>query len=126
MTEHLFFAIINIDSVEDWKMMCTQGLRDYDGIYSLKILAHFRSKVFVTQINCLTGAIISETYIRHILRRLYLTTIRSSAIEQNVELYADFESVEKTNVTVRQPNALVDFIPPVRDYEFSYGPLRAT
>ena len=30
---------------------------------------------YVTQINCLTGAIISETYIRHILRRLYLTTI---------------------------------------------------
>ncbi len=54
--------------VEDRKMMCTQGLRDYDSIYSLKILAHFRSKVledfphYVTQINCLTGAIISETY----------------------------------------------------------------
>jgi hypothetical protein len=43
-------------------------------ILFLKILAHFRSKVLVvfyhsvTQINCLTGAIISETYIRHILR----------------------------------------------------------
>jgi len=72
--------------VEDRKMMCTQGLRDYDWIYSLKILAHFRSKVledflhYVTQINCLTGAIISETYIWHILRRLYLTTIRSSTV----------------------------------------------
>ncbi len=60
--------------VEDRKMMCTRGLRDYDWFYSLKILAHFRSKVLVdfhhsvTQINCLTGAIISETYIRHILR----------------------------------------------------------
>ncbi len=66
--------------------MCTRGLRDYDWFYSLKILAHFRSKVLVdfhhsiTQINCLTGAIISETYIRHILRSLYLTTIRSSTI----------------------------------------------
>jgi hypothetical protein len=55
-------------------MTCTQGLRDYDSFYSLKILAHFRSKVLVdfhhsvTQINCLTGAIISETSIRHILR----------------------------------------------------------
>jgi hypothetical protein len=55
-------------------MTCTQGRLDYDYIYSLKILAHFRSKVledfphYVTQINCLTGAIISETYIRHILR----------------------------------------------------------
>ncbi len=56
-------------------MTCTQGRLDYDWIYSLKILAHFiRSKVledflhYVTQINCLTGAIISETYIRHILR----------------------------------------------------------
>jgi hypothetical protein len=75
-----------IGDVEDRKMMCTQGLRDYDSfyMYSLKILAHFRSKVledfphYVTQVNCLTGAIISETFIRHILRRLHLTTIRSS------------------------------------------------
>jgi hypothetical protein len=43
-------------------------------IFSLKTLAPFRSKVlvdflhYVTQINCLTGAIISETYIRHISR----------------------------------------------------------
>jgi len=64
----------NIENVEDQKMSCTQGHLDYNWIYSLKILAHFRSKVlvdfhhFVTQINCLTGAIISETYIRHILR----------------------------------------------------------
>jgi hypothetical protein len=49
-----------------------------------KDIGAFRSKVledfphYVTQINCLTGAIISETYIRNILRRLYLTTIRSS------------------------------------------------
>ncbi len=56
------------------KMTCTQGRLDYDWFYSLKILAHFRSKVledflhYVTQINCLTGAIISETYIWHILR----------------------------------------------------------
>ncbi len=56
-------------------MTCTQGRLDYDWIYSLKTLAHFRSKVledfphYVTQINCLTGAIIA----RHILRRLYLT-----------------------------------------------------
>ncbi len=61
-------------SVEDRKMTCTQGQLDYDWIYSLKILAHFWSKVledfhhYVTQINCLTGATISETYIRHILR----------------------------------------------------------
>ncbi len=34
-----------IDTVEDRKMTCTQGRLDYDGIYSLKILAHFRSKV---------------------------------------------------------------------------------
>jgi hypothetical protein len=50
-------------------MTCTQGRLDYDGIYSLKILAHFRSKVLVdfhhsvTQINCLNGAIISKTYV---------------------------------------------------------------
>jgi hypothetical protein len=56
------------------EMMCTQGRLDYDWFYSLKTLAHFRSKVlvdflhYVTQINCLTGAIIA----RHILRRLYL------------------------------------------------------
>ncbi len=56
------------------KMTCTQGRLDYDWFYSLKILTRFRSKVledflhYVTQINCLTGAIISETYIRHILR----------------------------------------------------------
>jgi hypothetical protein len=55
-------------------MRYTQGHLDYDCLYSLKIFAHFRSKVLVdfhhsvTQINCLTGAIISETYIRHILR----------------------------------------------------------
>jgi hypothetical protein len=55
-------------------MTCTQGHLDYDRFYSLKILAHFRPKVLVdfhhsvTQINCLTGAIISETYKRHILR----------------------------------------------------------
>jgi hypothetical protein len=64
----------NIERVEDRKMTCRQGRLDYDWIYSLKILAHFRSKVLVdfhhsvTQINCLTDAIISETYIWHILR----------------------------------------------------------
>ncbi len=57
--------------------MCTQGLRDYDWFYSLEILAHFRSKVLVdfhhsvVQINCLTGAIISETYIRHITKFIF-------------------------------------------------------
>jgi hypothetical protein len=66
-------------------MMCTRGLRDYDSFYSLKILAHFRSKVLVDfsplryQINCLTGAIISETYIRHILR-INIYKIRSSTV----------------------------------------------
>jgi hypothetical protein len=48
------------------KMMCTQGQLDYNWFYSLKTLAHFRSKVFVdflhyvTQINSLTGAIIAR------------------------------------------------------------------
>jgi hypothetical protein len=50
---------------------CTQGRLDYHWFYSLKHLAHFRSKVFVdflhyvTKINCLTGATISETHIRN-------------------------------------------------------------
>ncbi len=66
-------SMLKLSPVEDRKMTCTQGRLDYDWIYSLKILAHFRSKVLVDfhhsvkQINCLTGAIISETYIRHIL-----------------------------------------------------------
>jgi hypothetical protein len=44
---------------------------DYNCFYSLKQLAHFRSKVlvdflhYVTQTNCLTGAIIRETHIRN-------------------------------------------------------------
>jgi hypothetical protein len=48
--------------------MLTQGRLDYNWFYSLKILAHLRSKVlvdflhYVTRINCLTGAIISETH----------------------------------------------------------------
>ncbi len=51
--------------------MLTQGGLDYNWFYSLKILAHFRSKVLVdfrhynTRIKCLTGAIISETHTRH-------------------------------------------------------------
>ncbi len=71
---NIFFIAKFYSIVEDRKMTCTQGRLDYDWIYSLKILAHFRSKVlenfrhYVTQINYLTGAIISETYIRHILR----------------------------------------------------------
>jgi hypothetical protein len=51
-----------------------QGQLDYNWFYSLKTLAHFRYKEFVdflnyvTQINCLTGAIIA----RHILRIIYI------------------------------------------------------
>jgi hypothetical protein len=50
--------------------MLTQGQLDYNWFYSLKTLAHFRSKVlvdflhYITRINCLTGTIIA----RHILR----------------------------------------------------------
>ncbi len=82
-------------------MMCTQGLRDYDWNYSLKILAHFRSKVledfphYVTQINCLTGAKISETYIRHILR---------------INIFNDYTILHKTdkslNTVIKVKNSL--------------------
>jgi len=53
------------------KIMLTQGRLDYNWFYSLKILAHFWPKVlvdflhYVTRINCLTGAIISQTHTRH-------------------------------------------------------------
>jgi hypothetical protein len=57
--------------------MLTQGRLDYNSFYSLKILAHFRSKVlvdflhYVTRINCLTGAIISETHTTN--KYIYIT-----------------------------------------------------
>ncbi len=91
-------------------MMCTQGLRDYDWIYSLKIpvLAHFRSKVledfphYVTQINCLTVAIISDTYIRHILRMNIFndyTILHKTLILNVLWLFYDLLSL-KTDVSV--------------------------
>ncbi len=80
-------------------MMCTQGLRDYDWIYSLQILAHFRSKVledfphYVTQINCLTGAIISETYSIYdtYYEWIYLTTIRYSTIPYYLHKHCTYQ-----------------------------------
>jgi hypothetical protein len=57
--------------------MLTQGGLDYNSFYSLKILAHFRSKVlvdflhYVTRINCLTGATISETHTTN--KYIYIT-----------------------------------------------------
>jgi hypothetical protein len=63
--------------------MLTQGVLDDNSFYSLKILAHFRSKVLVdflhyyTRIKCLTGAIISETHTRH-KYIYYLNTILHS------------------------------------------------
>ncbi len=70
-------------------MTCTQGRLDYGLILFSKDMAHFRSKVLVdfhhsvSQINCLTGAIISETYIRHILR---LNIFYDYTILQSIQL----------------------------------------
>jgi hypothetical protein len=62
--------------------MLTQGRLDYNLFYSLKILAHFRSKVlvdflhYITRINCLTGAIISETHTTN--RYIFITKYNPS------------------------------------------------
>jgi hypothetical protein len=44
-------------------------------------------------------------------QHLFFGKNNSILVKQNEGFDADFESVEKTNATVRQPNALVDFIP---------------
>jgi hypothetical protein len=86
------------------------------------ILVHIYKTVFNPFRSCSTSKLVKRAHRPDI----YFCKNNSILVKPNVGFDADFESVEKTNATVRQPNALVDFIPPVRDYEFSYGPLRAT
>ncbi len=96
-------------------------LIDYDWFYSLKTLAHFRSKVLVdflhsfTQINWLTRAIIA----RHILRRIYLnnnyTILHSlntfNMVSKNAEFQAGLESLENIAKKVSQKRLKAETFP---------------
>jgi len=59
---------VGVTICEDWKMLLTQRILEQEWFFSLKVMAHFRSKELVefstydTQILFLTGDIVKKNY----------------------------------------------------------------